>query len=127
MEADYQSMRVRLKSLLALRNITLKRTDYSSDELAVSYRQLADQIGNLLSRISSPRLLAKMQPWTSADRNAELDAQLESLREMFETRMEEVEISQACEGVMDLIATVGLLLLRLSSAELSIPNSAVLG
>lgn len=41
--------------------------------------------------------------------------------------MEEVEISQACEGVMDLIATVGLLLLRLSSAELSIPNSAVLG
>lgn len=68
---------------------------------------LADQMGNLLSRICSPRLLAKMTPWSeSADRDEELDLLLSGLRHTFEGRMESMAISKACEGVMEAILAV---------------------
>jgi methionyl-tRNA synthetase len=80
--------------------------DYSSDELAVAYRQTSDQIGNLLSRISSPRLLSKMKPWTPEDENVELDEVLSGLRGTYETRMDEIGITKACEAIMDLMGIV---------------------
>lgn len=81
--------------------------DYSQDELAVQYRQLADNLGNLLSRISSPRLLNKMDEWQEdRDADEEMDSLLASMRDNYEERMESVGITRACEGVMDVVQAV---------------------
>lgn len=72
-------------------------------------------MGNLVSRISSPRLLAKMRPWTPADRNAEIDASLAALREVYQTRIEGMEISKACEGIMDILGDVSVTILPFSA------------
>lgn len=80
--------------------------DYSEEELAVHYRILADQIGNLLSRISSPKILSKMGTFKAEDREVEFDKQLSGLRDKFEEQMEAYGISRACEGVMDVVGMV---------------------
>lgn len=72
----------------------------------MNYRVLADQIGNLLSRISSPRILGKMTDFTSADQDAELDDTLGKLRNVVCGHMEAYAISRACDSVLDVISTV---------------------
>lgn len=82
------------------------QSDYSEEELNVNYRILADQIGNLLSRISSPRILAKMGQFKPEDRDIGFDQSLNDLRDAKCDHMEVYAISKACDSVLDVIATV---------------------
>ncbi|WVR07230.1 methionine-tRNA ligase [Kwoniella sp. DSM 27419] len=84
--------------------------DYAPDQVEVHYRILADQFGNLLSRISGPKMLAKatrnldFSSPDSADRDAELDGLMSGMRSEFETKMEGYAVAPACAGAMDVIA-----------------------
>jgi methionyl-tRNA synthetase len=82
--------------------------DYSEDELAVSYRTLADQVGNLLSRISSPRILEKMQAFTPEDRVEEIEETLSGLRDRVGGLMEGYAVTRACDAILEVVATVSL-------------------
>lgn len=84
--------------------------DYSEDEMGVSYRILADQVGNLLSRISSPKILAKMQAFAESDRDRAMEEALTGLREKVCSHMEEYAVTRACDSVLDVVATVSLVL-----------------
>ncbi|OCF36953.1 methionine-tRNA ligase [Kwoniella heveanensis BCC8398] len=84
--------------------------DYAPDQVEVHYRILADQFGNLLSRISGPKMLKKatreldLTTAGSPDRDDELDRLMGGLRGEVEERMEGCGVSQACAAVMDVIA-----------------------
>lgn len=90
--------------------------DYNPAEVEVQYRLLADQMGNLLSRISGAKLLKKAKrefDWgdekagkKGKDRDEELDGMMAGMREEFEGKMEVFGVSQACAGVMDVIMAV---------------------
>jgi len=82
--------------------------DYSEDEMGVSYRTLADQVGNLLSRISSPKILAKMQPFTESDRDKGMEETLSGLRERVCGHMEEYAVTRACDSVLEVVGTVSI-------------------
>ncbi|RSH81542.1 methionyl-tRNA synthetase [Saitozyma podzolica] len=77
--------------------------DYSEEQLGVNYRLLADQIGNLVARISSPSLLRKVKRFDDGDRDSELDEALSTMRNEFGSRMEAYQITRACEGVIEVI------------------------
>ncbi|WWC93969.1 methionine-tRNA ligase [Kwoniella sp. B9012] len=84
--------------------------DYAPDQVEVHYRILADQFGNLLSRISGSKMLKKatrdldLVTLTSQDRDEDLDRLLGGLRDEFENKMEMYGVSGACQSVMDVIA-----------------------
>ncbi len=95
--------------------------DYSEDQLKVHYNLLASQIGNLLGRISSPKLLSRFlelptdNSATNVSQSAEdgesdaasdLKLQLSWMRDLFEKRMEDREVTKALEGVMEVVAEV---------------------
>lgn len=90
--------------------------DYNPAEVEVQYRLLADQVGNLLSRISGAKVLKKAErefDWgngktgdTGVDRDEELDGMMARMREEFEGKMEMFGVSQACASVMDVIMVV---------------------
>jgi methionyl-tRNA synthetase len=84
----------------------LMMTDYSEEEMNVNYRILSDQIGNLLSRISSPRILGKMGPFSLEDRDPMFDAQLTDLRDVVCAHMEEYAVSKSCDSILEVIASV---------------------
>ncbi|WVO16455.1 methionine-tRNA ligase [Cryptococcus depauperatus] len=79
--------------------------DYAPDQLEVHYKLLAAQMGNLLSRISSSKILKKANREFDMmhDRDEELDTLLSGLREDFENKMENYMVNQACGVVMDTI------------------------
>lgn len=74
--------------------------------MRVQYNLLADQIGNLLSRMSAPRLLAKVGEWKEEYRDPDLDWLMSSLRGEFESRFEAYQITKACEGLLDVVVAV---------------------
>ena len=80
--------------------------DYSEEELAVSYRVLADQVGNLLSRISSPKVLGKMGKFEEGDRDSDMEEKLNGLRERVLGHMEGYAVTRACESILEVVATV---------------------
>jgi methionyl-tRNA synthetase len=80
--------------------------DYSEEQLGVTYRILADQIGNLVARISSPSLLRKVKRFDNGDQDPELDEALSTMRNEFGSRMEAYQITRACEGVIEVIMAV---------------------
>ena len=73
--------------------------DYSAENLEVHYRLLADQMGNLLARLASPRILGRVTQW----QGERVDG-LGEMRDAFEKRMEGYAVTRACEGVMDAVA-----------------------
>jgi methionyl-tRNA synthetase len=82
--------------------------DYGPDELVAQYRALSDTIGNLVGRISSPAILGKVDRWNPArDRHEGMDEALEGMKGAFKARMDEVDVSRACEGIMDVVQQVG--------------------
>lgn len=74
--------------------------------MSVNYRVLQDQIGNLLSRIASPRILANMVDFTPEDRDIAVETKLSALRDTVQAHMEVYAVSKACDSVLDVIATV---------------------
>lgn len=80
--------------------------DYSEEEMGVSYRTLADQVGNLLSRISSPKVLGKMKAFEKGDRDVEVEERLSGLRERVEGHMESYAVTRACDSILEVVATV---------------------
>jgi methionyl-tRNA synthetase len=80
--------------------------DYSEEELAVSYRVLADQVGNLLSRIASPKVLKKMGTFEEGDRDVGVEEKLNGLRERVCGAMEGFAVTRACESILEVVATV---------------------
>lgn len=90
--------------------------DYNPAEVEVHYRLLADQVGNLFSRISGAKVLKKAErefDWGNEktrdrgeDRDEELDGMMARMREEFEGKMEVFGVSQACAGVMDVVMAV---------------------
>lgn len=80
--------------------------DYSEEEMNVNYRILADQIGNLLSRISSPRILGKMGPFTPEDKDPAFEASLTGLRDVVCDHMDVYAVSKACDSILEVIASV---------------------
>jgi methionyl-tRNA synthetase len=83
--------------------------DYSEEELAVSYRVLADQVGNLFSRISSPKVLGKMRAFEEGDRDLEVEEKLNGLRGKVGEFMEGYSVTRACESILEVVATVRLI------------------
>lgn len=79
--------------------------DYSAAELAASYTKLQDQLGNLVSRIASPRLLSKVGPWDDAMAEPKLDV-LKTLRDEYEAKYETYELTRACALLLDTLAEV---------------------
>ncbi|WWC61657.1 methionine-tRNA ligase [Kwoniella dejecticola CBS 10117] len=94
--------------------------DYAPDQVEVHYRILADQFGNLLSRISGGKMLKKanreldFSSQNSEDRDPELDSLLSGLKGEFENKMESYNISGACASVMDCIAAANKLFTNLA-------------
>jgi hypothetical protein len=82
--------------------------DYSAASLSTSYRHLSDQIGNLLQRISSPKLLLAVGDFRQQDRDAELDGLMSGLRDTVDTKMATYEITAVCQTVMELVMAVSL-------------------
>jgi len=80
--------------------------DYSEEELAVSYRVLADQVGNLLSRIASPKVLKKMGTFDDGDRDIEVEEKLNDLRDRVCGAMEVFAGTRACESILEVVSTV---------------------
>lgn len=80
--------------------------DYSEEELAVSYRVLADQVGNLLSRIASPKVLKKMGTFEDGDRDMGVEEKLNGLRDRVCGAMEGFAVTKACESILEVVATV---------------------
>ncbi|KIR33577.1 methionine-tRNA ligase [Cryptococcus deuterogattii MMRL2647] len=107
--------------------------DYNPAEVEVQYRLLADQMGNLLSRISGAKLLKKAKrefDWgdektgeKGKDRDEELDRMMAGMREEFEGKMEVFGVSQACAGVMDVIMATNKLFTSLAPWSPSTPSS----
>jgi methionyl-tRNA synthetase len=73
-------------------------------------------MGNLLSRISSPKLQkrfiaavddAKSTVIEPAEEDAKIAEMLGSIRDRMEVRMKKLEVSRALEEVMDLVFEVG--------------------
>jgi methionyl-tRNA synthetase len=83
-------------------------SDYSAASLSTSYRHLSDQIGNLLQRISSPKLLLAVGDFRQQDRDAELDGLMSGLRDTVDTKMATYEITAVCQTVMELVMAVSL-------------------
>jgi methionyl-tRNA synthetase len=90
-------------------------TDYSPAELDSHQRILASQLGNLLSRISSPKLqkrfLKAVEEATStiiapADEDKKLIDLLTNVKQRVEDRLDRLEISRALEEAMDLVFEV---------------------
>lgn len=79
--------------------------DYSAVELAAAYTKLQDQLGNLVSRISSPRLLRKVGEWNESMVEERL-RMLRTLREEYEERYEAYELTHACGLLLDTLAEV---------------------
>ena len=81
--------------------------DYGPDELVAQYRALSDTIGNLVGRISSPAILGKVDKWdTARDTHEGMQTALQGMKEAFKSRMDEVDVSRACEGIMDIVQQV---------------------
>ncbi|WVQ77273.1 methionine-tRNA ligase [Cryptococcus sp. DSM 104548] len=99
--------------------------DYAPDQLEVHYRLLAAQIGNLLSRLSSPKILNKATaPFSpSSDNDPELDGLLANMRGEFERRMEVYGVGPACAGVMDVIFAANKLFTDLAPWSPTSPSS----
>ncbi|WWC89531.1 methionine-tRNA ligase [Kwoniella dendrophila CBS 6074] len=93
--------------------------DYAPDQVEVHYRILADQFGNLLSRISGTKMLKKaireldLKSSESKDKDEELDSLLTNLKDEFELKMENYNISGACSSVMDVISATNKLFTNL--------------
>ncbi|WWD17494.1 methionine-tRNA ligase [Kwoniella shandongensis] len=81
--------------------------DYAPDQVEVHYRLLADQMGNLLSRISGAKMLKKatreFDPSSSEDRDVDLDGLLAGLRDDVESKMEGYMVNHACGAVLEVI------------------------
>ncbi|ODN80043.1 methionine-tRNA ligase [Cryptococcus amylolentus CBS 6039] len=99
--------------------------DYAPDQLEVHYRLLASQIGNLLSRLSSPKILNKATaPFSfSSDNDPELDGLLSNMRGEFERKMEVYGVGPACAGVMDVIFVANKLFTDLAPWSPETPSS----
>lgn len=81
--------------------------DYGPDELVAQYRALSDTIGNLVGRISSPAILGKVDRWdTARDGHEGMDEALEGMKGAYKARMDKVDVSRACEGIMDVVQQV---------------------
>lgn len=82
--------------------------DYSEAQLETNYRQLAAQVGNLLARIASPKLLERVGELPAAvhEEDQALHELLRNMRGGFEARMEKFEIQRALDGVMDVVMEV---------------------
>ena len=86
--------------------------DYKPDELDAQYRALSDTVGNLVGRISSPAILGKVDEWDEKrDRNASMDEALNGVKAAYGVCMDEVDVSRACERVMELVQQVSVPLL----------------
>lgn len=77
--------------------------DYSPQEIETQYKQLASQVGNLLGRISSPKLLDRVSA-TPIAIDCRLSTMLGDLCAKLEDRLDRYEITRACEDVMDVVA-----------------------
>lgn len=82
-----------------------KDADYSEGELEASYGRLQDQIGNLVSRVASRKVLGFVGAW-EGKRVPHLDAALVGLRDEVEARYEDFNISAACSPVLDVLGEV---------------------
>lgn len=80
-------------------------SDYSEAELEASYGRLQDQLGNLVSRLSSPKVLANVGSFDGKN-VPHLDSALGGLRDEVEARFEECNISAACEAVLSMLGEV---------------------
>lgn len=81
--------------------------DYGPDELVAQYRALSDTVGNLVGRISSPAILGKVNRWDAErDRHEGMDQALGQVKGLFMEKMDDVDVSRACEGVIDVVQEV---------------------
>lgn len=122
--------------------------DYSPVQLETHYRILASQLGNLVSRISSPKLLSRalvafdndeIRKSLSAptptstkvtsleqDQAADLMALIDGLKTGIESRLDNFEITRLCEEVMDVVAEANKLFTATEPWSKSCPESTLL-
>ncbi|KAK1924432.1 putative methionine-tRNA ligase [Papiliotrema laurentii] len=79
-------------------------SDFNLDQLNANYSVLAQQFGNLLNRVTSPKIVQKMGSITSHHPLPDFDAALSSARDRVEGFMSNHQITKACEVILNLIA-----------------------
>ncbi|EIW70887.1 hypothetical protein TREMEDRAFT_43432 [Tremella mesenterica DSM 1558] len=87
--------------------------DFSLEGVEVQYKLLADQMGNLLSRMCSDKILGKVEEFIW-ERDNEMDKLLSDMKIRWEERMEVYGVSKACEGIMEVVASANRLFTSLS-------------
>ena len=81
-------------------------SDYSDEQLRSHYNVLNAQIGNLVSRISSDRMLGKLSTFNMLMQDTQLDNMLRRFRTDVDVHMREYRVVHACKAVLVLIAEV---------------------
>jgi methionyl-tRNA synthetase len=67
---------------------------------------ITSQLGNLLARIMSKKLIKNMKGNISENTQPEFDQQLSQVRDEVGRRMEEFHVTKACEEIMDVLMQV---------------------
>lgn len=83
-----------------------KDSDYSEGELEASYGRLQDQLGNLVSRLGSKKVLCNVGEFDDSKRLAHLDNLLAGVRDDVEAKYEDFNITGACSAVLDVLAEI---------------------
>lgn len=91
-------------------------SDYSSEQLGVDHLMITSQLGNLLARIMSKKLIKNMGGDISENVQPAFDKQLSEVRNEVGRRMEEFHVTKACEEIMDILMQVS------RSTDLNLPN-----
>ncbi|CAD6566918.1 MAG: methionyl-tRNA synthetase [Tremellales sp. Tagirdzhanova-0007] len=78
-------------------------SDYSDKQLRDNLLFLSAKLGNLVMRISSRKLMTKINVFDDSMRIEEFDIMLGTMRDQMDQRMNRFEVVQSCELIIDLI------------------------
>ena len=81
-------------------------SDYSSEQLGVDHLLITSQLGNLLARIMSKKLIKNMGGNITDNAQPAFDEQLAQVRDEVGRRMEDFHVTRACEEIMDVLQQV---------------------
>ena len=81
-------------------------SDYSSEQLGVDHLLITSQLGNLLARIMSKKLIKNMGGNITDNAQPAFDEQLAQVRDEVGRRMEDFHVTKACEEIMDVLQQV---------------------
>lgn len=81
-------------------------SDYSGAHLSTQYTILASQIGNLVTRILSPKICGKIGKMTDEYPLDQVDESFRTVRDQVDDKMEGFQVMKACELIIELLHDV---------------------